>query len=160
VDAVGSVLASFLGLNQSRYQYEIDYARRQREDIRRQIIMRRQRELLEREERTRDMQRRAGHPLSEKSVAQTASDAYQREEAALAASGRDVLDEAVRSGALNAEDVPPEVPSDVAAAALSGEDGVPPLPRERVDEAVRSGGGGLNVPAAKTQPRVIEDDAV
>lgn len=93
VDSFGSVLASTLGLTQSRYQFEIDYAEGQRENIRRQIIARRQRELLQREEARREVEERAGMPASGVSAARAASDAYAREVAERAAAGLPEVDE-------------------------------------------------------------------
>ncbi|KAA0161128.1 hypothetical protein FNF31_03969 [Cafeteria roenbergensis] len=93
VDSVGSVLASTLGLTQSRYQFEIDYAEGQRENIRRQIIARRQRELLQREEARRAVAERAGRPVEGVSAARAASDAYAREVAERAAAGLPEVDE-------------------------------------------------------------------
>lgn len=114
---MGGVLASFLGLTQSRYQYEIDYAERQRASIRRQIIIKRQRELIEREVRKRELQRRAGQQEDARTVEQAASDTFAAEAARRKAAGVDELKEAVRKGLVAAEDVPDDIEEVTGAAA-------------------------------------------
>lgn len=116
---MGGVLASFLGLTQSRYQYEIDYAERQRAHIRRQIIIRRQRELIEREVRKRELQRRAGQPEDTRTVEQAASESFKAESERRKAGGIDELREAVRAGLVPAEAVPDDIHEVAAAAALT-----------------------------------------
>lgn len=84
VDSVGGVLASGLGLTQSRYQFEIDYAQRQREQIRSRIIARRQRDLLVLEERRRRGAAAGGAPADSRSVEKAVSDRIELERTARA----------------------------------------------------------------------------
>lgn len=64
------------------------------------MVVRRQRELLRREEELRELQRRSGQPVDERSAAQVASEAFAVEARTLRASGRDHLTLAASRGEL------------------------------------------------------------